>query len=292
MVGKTEVPLILGGHSFISQLGNDPAASEAEQRRIAEACLDQGIAWFDSTYMPERIAIGNALATLCRREEARILAWNFFTPFGPGEPVGGPDYYQLGHIDQILEQLRTGYVDVLVVVPLDNAEKNRRQEELAIEWQRNGYARSLGLWIPEARTVSVPPAAGPFRFAVHPCNIATPEAAGVFARCKACGWEALATSPFHRGWQLDRLIAAAVATGQGNPERLRADLADLMLRYALYQPNVDRVIVAMRKVEWIARNLESAARGPLDTDELRRLQELQSLASGKGPWWRRLRRLF
>jgi aryl-alcohol dehydrogenase-like predicted oxidoreductase len=292
MVGKTEVPLILGGHSFISQLGNDAAASEADQRRIAEACLDQGIAWFDSTYMPERIAVGNALATLGRREEARILAWNFFTPFGPGEPVGGPDYFRPGHIDKILEQLRTSYVDVLVVVPLDNAEKNQRQEELAIEWQRDGYARALGLWIPEPSTVSVPPAAGPFRFAVHPFNNSTPKAARIFALCKACGWETLATSPFHRGWQLDRLIAAAVAKGLGDPQRLRVELADLMLRYVLYQPNVDRVIVAMRKVEWIARNLESVTHGPLVPDEFRRLQEFQSLASRKGPWWRRLRRLF
>ena len=52
----TSTPLILGGHSFIQQLGNDPQPSEATQLAIVAACLDQGITWFDTTYQPERLA--------------------------------------------------------------------------------------------------------------------------------------------------------------------------------------------------------------------------------------------
>jgi len=73
----TEIPLILGGHSFISQLGSDPPH------------------------------------TLGRRAEASILAWNFFTDFAPGDPVGQASYYRPEHIDIILEQLRTSYVGLL-----------------------------------------------------------------------------------------------------------------------------------------------------------------------------------
>jgi hypothetical protein len=44
-VNATETPLILGGHSFIDQLGNDPPASRPEQISIVETCLDLGIRW-------------------------------------------------------------------------------------------------------------------------------------------------------------------------------------------------------------------------------------------------------
>jgi hypothetical protein len=38
-----QLPLVLGEHSFIAQLGNDPAATEAAQVAIFEDCLDNGI---------------------------------------------------------------------------------------------------------------------------------------------------------------------------------------------------------------------------------------------------------
>ncbi len=76
MKRAAEMPLILGGHSFISQLGNDPPASEQEQHKIVETCLDHGIRWFDTTYQPERVALGNVLHALGRRGEAKILAWS------------------------------------------------------------------------------------------------------------------------------------------------------------------------------------------------------------------------
>ena len=61
---SVEMPLILGGHSFISQLGNDQPASEEEQRSIVQSCLEHGIRWFDTTYRPERVALGKVLDEL------------------------------------------------------------------------------------------------------------------------------------------------------------------------------------------------------------------------------------
>ena len=81
--------LILGGHSFIAQLGSDPAPDEKTQDAIVAACLDSGITTFDTTYLPERIALGKALQRLGRRSEAQLIAWNFFTDFGPEGSAGG-----------------------------------------------------------------------------------------------------------------------------------------------------------------------------------------------------------
>jgi len=285
-----EVPLILGGHSFIEQLGNDPPASDDDQRRIVESCLDHGITWVDTTYQPERVALGNLLHTLGRREEAKILAWNFFTDFGPGEPVGTSDYLRPSHIDCILEQLRTTYVDCLVLVPMGDHEANQRQEELVTEWQRKGYVRSLGLWIADQSTIDRHRLGSPFQFAIRPFNVATGDAAPLFAACRRRGWNTIATSPFVRGWELDKLIAVASAQGNGNAETLRPVVADLMLRYALFQPDVSRVIVAMRKIEWVVRNCDSVARGPLTADEHRWLERLRGRTAARKTWWQRLRR--
>jgi aryl-alcohol dehydrogenase-like predicted oxidoreductase len=283
-------PLVLGGHSFIAQLGNDPPASEDEQRRIVEACLDRGIRWVDTTYQPERVRLGRLLQTLGRRDDAMILAWNFFTDFTPGDPVGGPEPYRPGHIDLILEQLRTTWVDCLVVVPMGDPEEDQRQVELASEWRRKGYARSLGLWAEDAAIVERYPGERPFRFAIRPFNVMTADAAAMFAACKRAGWDTLATSPFHRGWELDRMVATASAHRYGAAEALRPVLADAMLRFSVFQPGVDRVIVAMRRVEWVARNLESVARGPLTARERRWLGRLRRVAAGQRRWWHRLTR--
>jgi aryl-alcohol dehydrogenase-like predicted oxidoreductase len=288
-----EMPLILGGHSFISQLGNDPPVSERDQYRIVESCLDHAVRWFDTTYQPERIALGNALHALGRRNEATILAWNFFTDFSPDDQPTKPEYYRRHHIDVILEQLRTDYVDCLVAILLNDADGNQRQEELLIEWRRKGYVRSLGLWIQD------PPATierfrqdNPFRFAIRAFNITTSDAAPIFAACKMLGLETLATSPFRRGWELDKMTAAASAHGYGDAETLRPIVADLMLRFSLFQRDVDRVIIGMRKVEWIKRNVESVSKGPLTADEHCQLQDLRRLTLEKFRWWQRIRRLF
>ena len=129
----TDVPLILGGHSFINQLGNDPSVSEQDRYRIVESCLEHGIRWFDTTYQPERVALGKVFQAIGRRNEATILAWNFFTDFSPDDQPTGPEYYRPHHINIILEQLRTDHVDCLVAIPLNDAEQNQRQVELLIE---------------------------------------------------------------------------------------------------------------------------------------------------------------
>ena len=285
---KTDAPLVLGGHSFIEQLGNDPAASEELQRNIVESCLDQGIRWFDTTYQPERRALGSALHTLGRRSEATVLAWNFFTDFAAGEPVGEARYYAPGDIDVILEQLRSDYVDCLVVVPLDDAEKNQRQEALAVEWLKKGYARSLGLWIRDLPSIDRYRAANAYRFALRPFNVTTAADAPLFTACKTLGWETLATSPFFRGWELDRIVNEAARRGLGAAETLRPLLADLLLRFSLFQEGVDRVIIAMRRPEWVRRNLDSVAKGPLTPAERHKLERLRLLGTKQDRWWRRL----
>jgi aryl-alcohol dehydrogenase-like predicted oxidoreductase len=292
MSQATEMPLILGGHSFISQLGNDQPVSERDQCRLVESCLDHAVRWFDTTYQPERIALGNALHALGRRNEATIMAWNFFTDFAPGDPVGVPQYYRPWHIDVILEQLRTDHVDCLVAISLNDPEENQRQEELLVEWRKKGYVRYLGIWIEASAPIERVRQANLFRFAIRPFNITTPDAAPIFAACKLSGLETIATSPFSRGWELDRMIAAASARGYGDVETLRPAIADLLLRFTLFQRDVERVIIGMRKVEWIDRNVESVSKGPLTADEHRWLQQLRGLTLKKHRWWHRVRRLF
>lgn len=86
------------------------------------------------------------------------------------------------------------------------------------------------------------------------------------------------------------MVAEASARGYGDAETLRPLVADMMLRFSLFQRDVSRVIVAMRKIEWVARNLESVARGPL-TDEETSLAPVLARARGQEEgWWHRLRR--
>lgn len=281
--------LVLGGHSFISQLGSDPAASERERLEIVAACLDLGIRRFDTTYQPERTALGSALATLGRRDEAQIFAWNFFSDFAAGEPVGKAAAYQPHHIELILEQLRTDYLDGLVVVPSADDAENRRQAELLTEWQRQGRVRSLGLWVEDPARLDPYHETGCFSLAIRPFNVTSaPAAVETFAAYRQRGWETWATSPFFRGWELERIVAAGLRRGLATAEELRTTLADLMLRYALFDSTADRLVVAMRRNEWIGRNCDSAARGPLGADERRLLRDLRRLAEKR--WWQKLRR--
>jgi aryl-alcohol dehydrogenase-like predicted oxidoreductase len=220
------------------------------------------------------------------------MAWNFFTDFSPDDQPTKPEYYYPNHIDLILEQLCTDYVDGLVAIPLDDPEENQRQVELLIEWQKRGYVRFLGLWIEDSRIIEQYRNDNPFRFAIRPFNVTTAETALIFRACKAAGWETIATSPFKRGWELDKMITAAAARGHGHAEAMRPIVADLMLRFVLFQRDVDRVIIGIRKVEWIESNIESVTKGPLTADEHRRLRRLRALTHEKGRWWRRVRRFL
>jgi len=275
MSSAIEMPLILGGHTFIHQLGSDPPTTPEQQATIVELCLNQGITWIDTTYEPERIALGGVLERLGRRDEAQIIAWNFFTAFGPGEPVGTSEYYQPGHIDRILEELRTSYVDCLIVHAGDDPEANRRQEALAMEWRDKGYTRALGTWSPSTAAMREYRSANPYTCVMCPINVTTGDMTRSLESYEALGWEVLATSPFHRGWELDRMAQQAASPGHEDAAALRSKLADLMLRYTLFHPHVDRVVVAMRKPEWVARNLASVRRGPLDPHDLAWLKRLR-----------------
>jgi aryl-alcohol dehydrogenase-like predicted oxidoreductase len=259
-----DVPLVLGGHSFIQQLGNEPTPSSEDQELIVAACLDAGVNWFDTTYQPERVALGRALERLGRRSEATIIAWNFFRPFGPGDDVGGASAYQPQHLRQMQDELRTRRIDRLVVHGVGDRAEDRRQLELAFQWQADGAVGELGVWAP-GPDVEKTSQGTPYRFMVLPMNLTTPESRATFLACKRMGWATLATSPFVRGWELDKLLARAGGTID------RATLADLMLRFSLFAPGVDRLIVAMRRVEWVARNVASARRGPLDPEQRRSL---------------------
>lgn len=272
-MGNSELPLVLGGHSFIAQLGNDLPAAEKAQAEIVGACLDHGIRWFDTTYQPERVALGRALKRLGRRDEATLIAWNFFKDFGPGEEVGGPSYYQPHHIDAMLEQLQVDRIDCLVVHPLSDPDQNHRQEELAAAWQARGYVGQLGTWHPGPDAEAVYGLGNPYRFMVRPYNVTTGDAAPAFAAAKRLGWQTLACSPFVRGWELDRLAQNAMRMGQGSQDDVRARLADHMLRYSLFQPDVDRLIVSIRRLEWVTANAASANAGPLSNEEVAWLQQ-------------------
>jgi aryl-alcohol dehydrogenase-like predicted oxidoreductase len=263
----------LGGHSFIQQLGSDPRASEHEQAAIVATCLDHGICWFDTTYQPERIALGRVLQLLRRREEAKIIAWNFFQDFGPEENVGGPSYYQSHHIEQLLEQLQTDYIDYLVVHAMSDERENRLQEALAATWQAQGLVGALGVWHPCTDARHRSGTRNPYRFMVRPYNVTTRAAGPAFSTAKALGWETLACSPFVRGWGLERLLERAVAA-YGDRGDLRARLADHILRHSLFQPHVDRLIVSMRRAEWVHANVASWRRGPLSDSERTWLEAL------------------
>ena len=268
-MGKnSEIPLILGGHSFIKQLGNDSPPDREMQINIVETCLNNGICWFDTTYQPERIGLGNALGQLGRREDAVVIAWNFFTQFGPEGNVGGADYYQPHHLDLMLEQLKTSYIDCLVVHKLGDEKQNQGQEKLAISWQEKGYVKHLGTWAPPENALEVFGKDNPYSFMVRPYNITTKDAVPIFAACKNLGWENYACSPFIRGWELDKLVNKALSRYGGRRSELRSRISDLMLRYSLFMPHFDRLIVAMRKVEWIKQNIQSYQEGKITQEEL------------------------
>lgn len=242
--------LILGGHSFIAQLGSDPAPDERTQDAIVAACLDAGITTFDTTYLPERVALGKSLQRLGRRAEAQLIAWNLFTDFGPDDSVGSHAPYEPHHLAQMLTELQSEHIEHLVVHPVSDPAAQAAQEALAVSWQQAGHVGRLGSWMPPLDS----PQAGPYAFAVAPCNVTcADDAAPRFAAYKALGWETLATSPFVRGWELDKR-----ATQQ---EKDKAALADEMLRFSAFFPNVDRLIVAMRRPEWVALNCASVTRG-------------------------------
>jgi len=78
--------------------------------------------------------------------------------------------------------------------------------------------------------------------------------------------------------------------GYGDVESLRPKLADLMLRFSLFHSNAGRVIVAMRRLEWVSANVASVSKGGLTRDELLWLERLCRASSNS--LWMRVRRVL
>jgi aryl-alcohol dehydrogenase-like predicted oxidoreductase len=266
MSSSNEVPLILGGHSFFSTMGNDPIPSPAEARKIVNTCLDAGIRMFDTTLSPEKLALGRALEELGRRDEAYLIAWNFMTPLAPADRNEQPTEFRPEHLDQLLTELRTDRIDALVIHDLDNSipDEYARMETLVVDWQREGHITDLGFWSPDETTLARFDQHNPFSFMVRPLNAYNAAVAAPHFKTsqESLGWKTYACSPFIRGWFLDKMVAEGVASGVS-----KAKLADLLLRYSLFHPHVDKVITAIRRTEWVKPNVQSVYGGPLSADE-------------------------
>ena len=261
-----EVPLILGGHSFFRTMCNDPIPSPAEAREIVSTCLDAGIRMFDTTLSPEKVALGRALEELGRRDEAYLIAWNFLTPMAPADSAERPTEFRPEHLDQLLSELRTNRIDALVIHDLDTgiSDKYARMEALVIDWQRQGHITDLGFWSPDETTLARFEQHNPFSFMVRPLNAynAAEVAPHFKVSQESLGWKTYACSPFIRGWFLDKMVAEGAASGVN-----KIQLADLLLRYSLFHPHVDKVITAIRRTKWVRPNVNSVQAGPLSEDE-------------------------
>ena len=162
----------------------------------------------------------------------------------------------------MLDQLQTDWIDCLVVHDLDDPVKNTRQLLLAQSWQKKGTVRQLGSWAPSLQKIQSW-AETPFQFVVQPFNISNyRQSAPILQAAKSKGCRTLACSPFVRGWELERLVAAthqqsSLSLADGD---LRKVLSDLLLRFALFGDSVDMLIVAIRDFNWIEANLASVER--------------------------------
>ncbi|MCC2684356.1 MAG: hypothetical protein K0R75_1255 [Paenibacillaceae bacterium] len=263
MVSRSK--LGLGGHSFIEPLGNDPKAPFDEQCDIVTSCLDHGICLMDTTYYQERIALGTILNKLQRREEARIMAWNFFKERGKEAELVGFTPYQSHHVDIMLSELQSEYVDVLVIHSHNDKKKLRQELELASQWRLEGKVKEIALGMVRREHLELLPDNHPISYILAPYNFFNQSSAVVFAEAREMGFKVCALSPFVRGWKL-REIADDPAYA-----------ADILLRWVAAQDVIDHVIVSMRRREWVQANLESMARGPLNSKELLKLNKFREV---------------
>ncbi|MEK3911351.1 aldo/keto reductase [Paenibacillus sp. FSL H7-0331] len=250
----------LGGHSFIEALGNDPVASFEEQCSIVAACLDNGIDVIDTTYYQERVALGKVLKQLGRRNEAHIQAWNFFQQLGKENDLVGPTPYEEHHIDIMLEELGTDYIDTLVIHTHDDEVKLNMELELASRWIAEGTIKRAALGMLRLKDLAYVKSDSPISCVLAPYNAFRRDAEDTFCKAKTMGLEVIAMSPFVRGWKLDEI----------GEEKLKA--ADILLRWAAHSELVDLVIVSMRKSEWVATNLDTLQRGALSQEEADQLE--------------------
>ncbi|WP_068608748.1 aldo/keto reductase [Paenibacillus swuensis] len=253
----------LGGHSFYSSLANEPVPSEQEQLNIVQACLDSGVDWFDTTYAPERIALGRCLQKLGRREEARVAVWNFFTDStGQSET---PAFVRLEehHLAVMLEELKTDYVDLLVVHAHGDREGLKRELALAESWLRRGQIKGIGIGMCREEHLKELSPDSHVTTVFAPCNYFHQESLSLFEEAKRRGIGTFALSPFQRGWKLEQNGSEPAKT------------SELLLRWLTSQPHVDQVIVSMRRTEWIDTNRRAEQQGPLTEEQLAVLQGWQ-----------------
>lgn len=251
----------LGGHSFIEQLGNDPQPSFEEQCGLVATCLDAGIKLIDTTYYQERVALGKVLRTLGRRDEAHIMAWNFFSQPGRENDLVPYTPYESHHIDTMLEELQTEYIDILVIHVHSDMDHLHNELELGRGWLEAGKVRSVALGMAEEQYLEQLPLGHPISYVLAPYNAFNRSAAAMFERARSMNMGTIALSPFIRGWKLDEI---------GGDKRV---VSEILLRWVASQPLVDNVIVSMRKSEYVRTNLEAIQKGPLTPDEEIQLEE-------------------
>jgi len=271
--------LVVGGHSFIAELGNDPAIGFDEQLALVAACLEAGITSFDTTYEPERVALGRVFAELNQRPSAQIIAWNFFVDPYTGDHLVPCRPYQKSDLELLLAQLQSEYIDLMVVHLVGDPRNDARQIDVVRAWKASGRVRTLGIWDPVEVSSQRFGGENAFDFMVFPRNFAQPSTE-VFSAARVRGWRTFATSPFGRGWLLDQLWSAASKQAGAEVGPLRVRLADALLRFSLCHPYVDHLVVGIRKLCWIKQNLLSAGAGPLSDEELQWLRTLLTTAGG------------
>jgi hypothetical protein len=102
---------------------------------------------------------------------------------------------------------------------------------------------------------------------VEPHNITTRDSLSKLQAYAQAGWSVYACSPLVRGWELDRLIERATRERGHSSATMRSRISDLLIRYSLFSPFVNRLIVAMRRPEWVDAAVQAVQRGPLTQDE-------------------------
>lgn len=250
----------LGGHSFIEQLGNDPGASFQEQCAIVSACLDQGIQLIDTTYYQERVALGKVLKELRRRKEAQILAWNFFQQPGKENELVKSTPYESYHIDMMLTELQVNYIDILVMHA--HSDMNKQQEEFALakQWIKEGKIKKVAIGMLRLEHLQQLLEDHPITYVLAPYNAFNQDALGIFQKAREMGLQAIALSPFIRGWKLDEI-------GED-----KAKVAEILLRWVVNNDLVDFVIVSMRMSEWVKANVAALQYGALQPEEAQKLK--------------------
>ncbi len=203
------------------------------------------------------MALGRVLAHLGRRQEATLTAWNFFKQPGKEDDLVAWTPYAPHHIDLMLEELQTDTLDLLVIHAEDDSQRLEQGVALATRWMSEGKVKQLGLGMGRPEFLDIFHQV--FSCVLAPCNAFNRSTFPLFARARERGLKKIAMSPFIRGWKLDEI-------GEDT-----AEVAAILLRWVVFQPLVDQVIVSMRKPEWVQANLQAVARGPLTAHEEERL---------------------